>query len=418
MSRPTSSSSAVRTIDPRQHTKLNIKLGQTLLGESGGLYSIAFNHKPSQTGSKRDTSITKAEDGYDLSIRDVEDEQVNDFQYKGINWSKSGSYVLTLDADGHTLILDKLESEYAFNLAVAPWEKDAEKLAQQYGQVTRDQSKTDDEGMEGSSDEGELFKDDSEEPDPSNPFDYRHYLKAATKQPDQPKSSVNASTPLIAATRAGPTIRASNAPRPSARPPQPRARQSQALRAPPPRVRLERRASEKRSSPAASKDVAAEDDDEDGLVIDMGDGYQPRKKQKSMLLTPQAPGRPISLRSAAASASPAQSVLSPALPEPGSGYEEDDEEVEGEEDDEDEEDDDEVFRTAVLEADEDVEDLALGSPAAVAGGAHEIPRRQSTWDASTEADLQAELERALGADDDEEMPEPVAQESEEESEEE
>jgi len=417
MSRPTSSSSAARTIDPRQHTKLNIKLGQTLLGESEGFCSIAFNHKPSQTGSKRDTSITKTADGYNLSIQDVEHEQVNDFQYKGNNSTKAGSYVLTLDADGHTLVLDKLESEYAFNLAAAPWEKDAEKLAQQYGQATRDQLKTDDEGIGGSSDEGELFKDDSEEPDPSNPFDYRHYLKAATKQPDQPRNSVNKSTPLLAPSRAAPTIKASTAPRPSARPPQSRPRQSQALRAPPPHVRLERRASEKRYSPAASEDVAAEDDDDDGLVIDMGDGYQPRKKQKSMLLTPQAPGRPISLRSAAASASPAQSVLSPALPEPGSGYEEDDEEVEGEEEEEDEEDDDEVFRIAVLEADEDVEDLALGSPAVV-GGASEIPRRQSTWDASTEADLQAELERALGADDDEEMPEPVVQESEEESEEE
>jgi len=153
----------------------------------------------------------------------------------------------------------------------------------------------------------------------------------------------------------------------------------------------------------------------------MGDGYQPRKKHKSILLTPQAPGRPISLRSAAASASPAPSVLSPALPEPGSGYEEDDEEVEGEdeeeEEEEEEEEDDDVFRNTGLDADEDVEDLALNSPAVV-DDAPELSHRQSTWDASTEADLQAELERALGADDDEEVILPVAQESEEESEEE
>lgn len=158
------------------------------------------------------------------------------------------------------------------------------------------------------------------------------------------------------------------------------------------------------------------DEEDDGLVIDMGDGYQSRKKHKSMLLTPQAPGRPISLRSAAASASPSASLASPAPPEPGSGYEEDNEEAEDEEADE--EDDDEVFRDhTALEADEDVEDLALGSPAVVSG-APGLARRQSTWDDSTEADLQAELERALGADDDEEVSQPVAQESEEESEEE
>ena len=358
---------------------------------------------------------------------------MNNFQYKGSKWSKAGAYVLTFDGDGNGLVLDKLNSEYAFNLVTAPWEKDADKLAAQYKEVVQDPSKSDHDGLATSEDGDGLF-DDNDEPDPSNPFDYRHYLKSSLKKSEEIQSSSTKATPALFSTKASTTTKPPNTTaRPQiARTAQPRPRPAQALRAPPPRVRLERRASEKRSSPAASASPVAADegDDVDGLVIDMGDGYQPRKKQKSMLLTPQAPGRPISLRSAAASASPAASVLGAALPEPGSGYEEDDEEVEGEEDEDEDEEDDEVFRDAAEpQVDEDVEELDLGASAVVSAGPYEGTRRQSTWDASTEADLQAELERALGADDDDDdgeeeeaeaevMQHSVAQESEEESEEE
>lgn len=313
------------------------------------------------------------------------------------------------------MILDKLQSEYAFNIVSAPWETDTQKLEAQYKQVGEDA--VDQQGEEDApsgEDEG-LFDEGGDTPNESNPFDYRHYLDGL---PQAPKSIPATSTPILAASRppvalkpatSRPSIGATRQ-APASRPrPQKKAQPS----VPPPQVRLERRAAEKRPSPAYEEEEGPAannaDDSDGGLIIDMGEGYQPPPKKRAVNLGLR---QPISLR-AAASASP-NPGFSPAPPEAGSGYEEDDEE------------DDEEMAEQVEEQDEDpdqeadVTELALGSSAAVDDvDINTVSRRQSGWDAEATAALEAEMMRALEADEEEEaVVQAPAQESEEESEEE
>lgn len=319
-------------------------------------------------------------------------------------------------------MLDELEFQYAFNLVSAPWEKDAEKLAAQYKQIPVQPENDIDTEITG--DEEGLFEEEDSGPDPDNPFDYRHYLNGLPDLPGEHKAASTAGTPLLAASRATTSLKPALARRLSDHSRQPqKPRTAQTSRPPPPpQVRLERRASAKRSSPVPSE--PEEEDDDGDLVIDMGEGYQPKKKSRT-LLTPFTAGRPISLRSAAASASPALSAMhSPAQRDAGagSGYEEDDE---GEGDEVDEMDVDGEAEVE-HESNEDVDELALDSPVPLEDKTAPVARRQSTWDADEEAELQAKLEQALEDEFDEDEEEAVqapivhvqAQESEEESEEE
>jgi hypothetical protein len=340
---------------------------------------------------------------------------VGESRYRGIRWSKPASYVLTLDNDGNSLILDKLQSEYAFNLVSASWETESQTLEAQYKQVREDVEQPGG-GDAASGEEEGLFDEEQGKPDESNPFDYRHYLGGL---PQAPKSTSVTSTPILVASK--PVV----PPKMSiSRPATSATRQVSASRprplkktqpsVPPPQVRLERGASEKRSSTAREDDAGEEaeannDDSDEGLIIDMGEGYQPPPKKRAVNLGVR---QPISLR-AAASASP-HPGFSPAPPEAGSGYEEDDEE-------DDEEMADQVDGHEEDAEEGDVTELALGSPAALDGtNIPSLARRQSGWDADASAELEAEMMRALEADEEEEavVVQAANLDSEEESEEE
>jgi len=360
---------------------------------------LTVNHKPSQTSGHRRTTVTQDDGQYMLKINDDDDsnhtkvEAAAETAYKGHKTTSSGSYILRLDPEGSSLILDRLEADYAFNLVSAPWEKDSQKLATQYQQIAKGDVALNEDSAE---DEG-LFDDDISEPDPDNPFDYRHYLNGLPEIPGRARSVSAASTPVLAPTK--PTTRTQLAANRSPAPQSKHAPKPRSARVPPPpQVRLERRASEKRPPPSASDDERASnnDDDDGGLEIDMGDGYQPKKKRAvdpARLL-----GRPISLRSAAASASPGY-AYSPAPPEAGSGYEEDNEEdmtVEGGQEEDEVVEDDTPTSPMVLD-----EVLDEKSPS--------LSRKQSVWDADDEAELQAQLELQLAneMDEDEEVEEAV-----------
>ena len=352
-----------------------------------------------------------------MKINDEDDgqhtqtEAATETAYQGHRTTRSGAYILRLDSEGNSLILDRLEADYAFNLVSAPWEKDSDKLATQYQQIAEEETAPD---VDSAEDEG-LFDDNTSEPDPDNPFDYRHYINGLPEIPGGARSVSATSTPVLAPTRPAPKVQVA-----PTRPPVLQSKQATKPRParvpPPPQVRLERRASEKRPPPSASdEERASADDDDGGLEIDMGDGYQPKKKRA--LDPTKLLGRPISLRSAAASASPAYGY-SPAPPEAGSGYEEDNEE--------------DITAELGQEEDEIVEEDTPTSPMVLDEVLEEerpsLSRKQSVWDADDEAELQAQLELQLAneMDEDDEVEEAVPvpiiparqQESEEESEEE
>lgn len=321
-----------------------------------------------------------------------------DCNYKGRRRPSHQSYALVFDSDQQHFTLESIESQYMFNMTSAPWEREPAKIAQLYSQLDWQDKRETSPAVSVSSVEEELFGEDFDEPDTSNPFDYRHYLGGLPSASPAPQSVSRAptpqdSTPSTTATTAPPRI--SNGPlnktgkRNVATPSKQHLTKQHAI----PTIQMQRRASVKTSQPLGSD--ADDDDDNDGLIIEQDPDEQPAKR-RHLEITRSPGGGPRSLRSAANSASPASHIANPAASvhggrEAGSGSEEDGE-------DGDEEDDEDV--------DVDVDHFKLGSPAVgqVAeeeeeeeedGEDDEGGRRQSL-DPKEQAELQATLEQAFG----------------------
>ena len=149
-----------------------------------------------------------------MKINDEDDgqhtqaEAATETAYKGHRTKNSGAYILRLDSEGNTLILDRLEADYAFNLVSAPWEKDSDKLVTQYQQIAEEETAPD---VDSAEDEG-LFDDNTSEPDPDNPFDYRHYLNGLPEIPGGARSVSAASTPVLVPTRPIPKVQVAPSP--------------------------------------------------------------------------------------------------------------------------------------------------------------------------------------------------------------
>lgn len=409
-----------QTFSLNTQTSFPIRLGNSILKptDSKRLAGVRYNHKPRLAGAKDvkwsiQTNESEGEDKSELRIKDNERE----WAYTSMGSADGDRYVLLTKGNGKDveMVLEKLQSYYDFNLTRTPDEKSTSKLAKKYPQLPED-----------SEPEQDIFGDDDatqDEPrDVNNPFDYRNYLKSGSntiKTKNVEASRDGANTPLSQPRPASTTPHS----RPSKRADGPflaqKKRKAQdnaksnpkrvkaGTEPPPPekppsldrnnipRLRMDRKAS---LNPGE-------------LVLENETPVQEKPRSAmSLALTGQLDqGRPISLHSAASS--PASRAVSPNPP--NTGNIDDGEEFEIGDPDAHAGDDD---------ADADVEDLALPSPAQTRHQPQRsIEEAVNEKPADDEDDLDAQLALAMAEEDDgggDAAPLAAAAESDEESEEE
>jgi hypothetical protein len=269
----------------------------------------------------------------------VEDEG-KEWRYTGRNTRGDGTYVLILGGGGNKdVVLEKLESSHAVNLIQTPNNDDQESLAKKHPHLTDNESSNDEDGIIG--DDGDV---DDPEPDASNPFDFRHFLKsveeaqqreeqssqrisstmgtplqkAATskvaprpaKSPLTTATAKKRKTPSAAATRPDPKrVRAGEDPS-STKAPTSNPATSKTSAHTVPQVRLDRKASSHQTA-APSVEQASQTDyeDEGELILENSSADNPKQSSSHLSAMSLAlagglsarSGGPISLRSAASS---------------------------------------------------------------------------------------------------------------------
>ncbi|KAI9674078.1 MAG: hypothetical protein M1817_001896 [Caeruleum heppii] len=273
-------------IDPIKPGTFAVSLGQTIQprrSENETVYtSLKYNHKPCQTSSSRKTTI--APDGHRpgeflLSLHDA-DEANGHYTYQGRRASKpaSRSHILIYNPSIQAFSLEHVDTNLNLNLTSSPWQPSREELRQQYPQLGHGT-------VDESGDEGDLFGEEEDtSADDGNPYDYRQWLQGRRpSSPEDPRSSrAKPAAPSRSVIR-GDTPKPRSKPKPK---PAPKAEQPK----------------------QDVRDDYADDEssDDGGLVIEMGLKPPPRKTTGHTLNHERlASAGPISLRSAASSASPA-----------------------------------------------------------------------------------------------------------------
>lgn len=415
-------------IDLKSQATFPIRLGTSVLKSSEPAQqrctSIRYNHKPNLKGRDSVNATIRAGRDVGESKLEVEDED-GKYAYTGTYRQNEDSYVLVIK--GKECVLERLGDSHGFNLVKTPRESDAARLAEKYPPLRSEEDEEDD-----------LFGDEDEDmpPDESNPFDYRHFLKAELDKPESTNSNLDANrssagTPVVkpkpaasataskpakkAETKAEPLkkrkapakekannpkrVKAGQEPAPAtaAEPAKPAPKAKPEV----PKINLDRKASLRRPSLDDSGELILENETP---VTEK----PPKHSAMALALQGQLGTGPISLRSAANS--PGSHMASPAPPRPEGVEEEyvfefDDDEPEPEPEENDEEEEDE---------DGDVENFELPSPAQNREGQREPPSAApATGD--DDDDLDKQLALAMMEEDDGGQHQ---QESEEESEEE
>ncbi len=244
-------------------------------------------------------------------------------------------------------VLERVDTDFVFNLTSTPSNKDSNHLATKYPQLELHTT-------EGVSDGEDIFArdDDDENGDDDNPYDYRHFMRR--RRTSSPEEAFEA--PAIPETL--PIVEKEKRParpKPKARP----KRERERAKTPP---------------PPKDEDADNEDSDDGVLTIEMDPETRPRRLGAD-LVRPRS-SAPISLRSAASSVSPHR------RPDPELEHEHEYE--------------NDRVNESESESDEDVEVLNLSSspPAAPTPG-------------NAEDELEAELAQALESQDVVAEPDPV-----------
>lgn len=137
--------------------------------------SVRYNHKPQIRTSSNVTATIKAEKSGEHRLRFKDGGSSYGYTGREGSGADEGQYVLVLKGEGkdREAVLEKLSGAHAFNLVSAPTGTAAElaRLHPYIGQANEVDAV--DEVMVGDDEASD------EEADESNPFDYRHFLKAA-----------------------------------------------------------------------------------------------------------------------------------------------------------------------------------------------------------------------------------------------
>lgn len=450
----TTTTAAVPSIDLQTSSSLPIRLGASLLQptRASTFTSVRYNHKPragsvvrhekeNGTGSSipRDrVGKLAVQDG--ISRLTLQDGGA-DYLYRGLHREDKDGYVLLLRGEGkdREMVLERVSSSHAVNLARTPSETDAQTLADLFPHISLDSEE----------DAQDLFGEDNDADDPVdplNPFDYRHFLVGGSQGPGAAGTSIVPTRASTVARIDSPVVASAKRTAPAALQTKKRktatsakdisntkrvktggqsttattSKMQRASQPEPPKIRLDRKASLRNST------IDVEDSGE--LILEDEDAPPTsRANAMSLALSGKLGGGPISLRSAASSPAASRPTSPPGLPADG---EEVDLDAEASDDDDADERSVGPSRQPVTtyhfdpldgeddEADADVEDLELPSPAQAHKPSVSAATVTSAVAGEDEDDLGEALALALGEDDDGAVPPPPLQESDEESEEE
>ena len=235
---------------------------------------MSDNHKPAQTSESRTMTLTSAStNAYNLRLEDKSSSGDKDiFTFTGNRATTKKSYVLLFDPSSQKATLEPLSDSYTFNVST----HNNKDVSAQYSKIFPKKSK-DEQQDDGEEDLfGEVAVDDeSGEPDPNNPYDFRHFLnKEKEKRGDEseyhfasspdyrtgtgsatntpqfgPRKSAVAATSKARATEPAPKKRKTAESTMFMRKKNAAMKKAQ----PPPSIHLERRASERPAADAASK---------------------------------------------------------------------------------------------------------------------------------------------------------------------
>jgi hypothetical protein len=196
-------------VDLKTPASFNVRLGASILkeDEKKRFRNVRYNHKPRSAQGATATSKLLPGKQANASTLVVKDEG-KEWSYTGRHTESEDMYVLVLGGEGNKeVVLEKLDSSHAVNLVQTPDDDDKESLAKKHPYLTDNESDIDEDGILG--DEGDA---EDAEPDASNPFDFRHFLKAVEEAPqrEEPSSQPSrstAGTPLQKATISKPLPR-------------------------------------------------------------------------------------------------------------------------------------------------------------------------------------------------------------------
>ena len=165
-----------------------MSLGRDFFIQGNGLTPRADNHKPTQTLDSRSTTLTSPSSTglYNLRIDDTNDSGDKDvFTFTGQKSQLKKSYVLIFDPSSQQATLEPLSSSYTFNLAT----KNGKDVSSQHAKIYPKKLKDDAHNKDEEDDLfGEAAATDNEggDPDPDNPYDFRHFLsKEKEKRGDE-----------------------------------------------------------------------------------------------------------------------------------------------------------------------------------------------------------------------------------------
>ena len=164
-------------IDPHRPAEYPIILGDSLKEASAAkayFVNARYNHKPKQLSQHSAKITEKAAPGYKYELSMTSDEP---YRYRGkpSHDSTNQDLVLVFDPQKAAFTLEKISSALDFNLVAAPG-KTREEI-QSYPQLASNKPKVSDTGTETKS--AHTYDNESDKPDPSNPYDYRHFLAEA-----------------------------------------------------------------------------------------------------------------------------------------------------------------------------------------------------------------------------------------------
>lgn len=372
MASPQVSAEGLVALNPPKSGSYTIKLSDRIANPRASqakLKTVKYNHKPRQTAPRRTTRIKPTSNSpngknFTLEIEDRDDQgNCSKYEYEGQRKELKKTYVLLLDPNSNSCTLERLDDAYAFNLTSTPLESDSTKLKEKHPHIRLREERED--ATEESLEDDGLFDDasetqsiagssagasDFEEPEENNPYDFRRFLDQVQQVDTNGFASPNSHTGTPLRVPSGSTARTtpllgaqqSKPPKPLPKATAPKVDKSVATskrkhnttspkKAKPkdtPSIRLERVASIAATAPALARSTtdssrtshspAPSDegsDDEGGLQIDFGDGGPPKRgrARPSAFAFENVGDGPISLRSAADSASPSSRLQTPSF---------------------------------------------------------------------------------------------------------
>ncbi|KAJ9503242.1 hypothetical protein H2202_001396 [Exophiala xenobiotica] len=189
-------------VDPRRPGEYPIILGDSLKGRgsSSGFVNIRYNWQPKSELKARDSKLAGSGDKYQLVVQG-EDSDDGEYQYDGTLESqesgkddeKASSLALIFDKSKSAFVLESISSSLDMNLKSGPGQssRDARDLPQlpTTSRPSRLAAKADIVGATSPSA-------DNENPDPSNPYDFRHFLAEARENIEKSAAQPGNRTPI------------------------------------------------------------------------------------------------------------------------------------------------------------------------------------------------------------------------------